>query len=59
MPMNTNDSVKYYKNNKLADMICILTKSEINAITFIQMLGAIIKNSTAHWEQKKNEIFKY
>lgn len=44
MPINVNDLVKYYKNNKLTDMICILTKAEINAIAFIQILGVIIKN---------------
>ncbi len=46
--MNTSDLVKCYKNNKLADMICIPTKSEINAIVIIKMLWRIIKNSTKY-----------
>jgi len=42
--MNTNDLVKWYKNNKLADIILIPTKLERNGIAVIQMVPHILKS---------------
>jgi len=48
LPINANDLVKCYKNNKLADVICISTKLERNGIAVIQILGGIIKKKKEH-----------
>ncbi len=39
--MNKNDLVKYTKNHKFVEGICISTKSGINAIAFMQPLRPI------------------
>jgi hypothetical protein len=37
--MNKSNLVKYTKNHKFVDGICISTKSEINAIAIIQYVS--------------------